>query len=223
MYLGHDRINVDIVTDDTGVVSTELKSHPLERLGTASHHPLARQRRAGEADLPDARVLRHLGAERIIITQRLDNTRREAVTRQLRQLQAAVWGIRRRLHDNRVARVHRTDDLENAQGEGKVPGNNGTNHTNRRVSLDNPTIFRFLDDVLGDFDLGCATGAGSRQGNLQSGLRERLALLPGEKLGHGIFVGVNGVCQGTQGRPTLVQGGLGPFLEGLLGGVDGTI
>lgn len=108
-YLFSDLVNVDVWEDDGWIISStiplvlvcwshlrashrdsQLQCHSLQRLAGALDHELAGGRRPGEANLVDAGVAREPRAQPVVAAQRLHNTRREELLRQLDKLEAAV-------------------------------------------------------------------------------------------------------------------------------------
>lgn len=222
-YLWNDRIDVDIVADDRRVVPPQLQRHPLQGLRTTRHDALARENRAGETDLVDARVLRDHRAEVIASAQRLDHPGREALRRQLGELQAAIRRKRGGLDDHGVPRVHGGDDLADGQQDGKVPRHDGPADAERGVPLDDLVFVRVFDDRFGDLD--CRDGSSPLHGHsdLDGGLAERLALFLRHEPGQCLLVCFDLVGEVVESGATLGERGLGPFAERLASGFNGSI
>lgn len=222
-YLWHHSVQVDIIANDTRVIAPQLQGHSLDGLCAASHHPLSCLRRSSEADLANTGVLSTPRPKGVITTQSLHNTSREKLGGQLCQFQVTVRSERRRLDNNSVSGVHSGRDLAQCQQYGEVPWHNSTGHADGGVSLDNSSLFGILDDVLGDLKVGDLPHPLDAKANLHARLGERLALLHGQNSGQGILVLLNGVRVGMESSTALLECSLGPFLKGLLGGVDSTV
>lgn len=95
----HDKLrssslNVNILSDDTGIIASKLEGHTLESLAASSHDLLSRGNATSETDLGDARVFGEHGTELVVTAEDLDDTRREDGLGQLNCLQRSVWGER---------------------------------------------------------------------------------------------------------------------------------
>jgi hypothetical protein len=75
--LGSSSFNVNILSDDTGIVASKLKGHTLEGLAASSHDLLSCSNATGETDLGDTRVLGEHGTKLVITAEDLDDTWRE--------------------------------------------------------------------------------------------------------------------------------------------------
>lgn len=101
----HDKLrssslNVDILSDDTGIVTSKLKSHTLEGLAASCHDLLSCGNATSETDLGNAGVLGEHGAKLVITTEDLNDTWREDGLSQLDCLQRGVGSERRGLDDD---------------------------------------------------------------------------------------------------------------------------
>ena len=101
----HDKLrssglNVDILSDDTGIVTSKLKGHTLESLAASSHDLLSCGNTTSEADLGNARMLGEHGTKLVVTTENLNDTWREDGLGQLNCLQRSVRGERRGLDDD---------------------------------------------------------------------------------------------------------------------------
>jgi hypothetical protein len=101
----HDKLrsgslNVDILSDDTGVVTSKLKSHTLEGLAASCHDLLSCSNATSETDLGNAGVLGKHRTKLVIATEDLNDTGREDGLSQLNCLQRGVGSERRGLDDD---------------------------------------------------------------------------------------------------------------------------
>jgi hypothetical protein len=101
----HDKLrssslNVDILSDDTGIVTSKLKGDTLEGLAASCHDLLSCGNATSETDLGDAGVLGEHGTKLVIATQDLNDTGREDGLSQLNCLQRGVGSERRGLDDD---------------------------------------------------------------------------------------------------------------------------
>lgn len=102
-HLRRDNVEVNVGADDAGAVSAELEGNVLELAAGRRHDLLARCRGPGEADLLDARVVADHGTEARIAVEGLQHASREEGRHNLRKLDDAVRGKRRRLDDDDVS------------------------------------------------------------------------------------------------------------------------
>jgi hypothetical protein len=112
----HDKLrssslNVDILSDDTGIVASKLKSHTLEGLAAGSHDLLSCGNATSETDLGDTGVLGEHGTKLVVTTEDLNDTGREDGLGQLDCLQRGVGGERRRLDDDGASGKQSRGDL----------------------------------------------------------------------------------------------------------------
>lgn len=181
-YLGGGGLDVDVLADDgcvfssTAIVSLtipenhgylQLKSNPLQGLASTLHNLLPRRRRASETDLFNERMRREPRTKVIITTQRLNNTRREEVLRQLNELQTRVRGEGRRLDDDGVTGEHSRRQLLHGKTDGEVPGDDADSDTNGSVADEDLALGAVLDDLV--FDLGGDVGGLAEQLHRQAG------------------------------------------------------
>lgn len=130
----------------------QLKSNPLQGLASTLHNLLARRRRTRETDLLNKRVRREPRAQVIITAQRLHNTRREEVLRQLNKLQTRVGREGRRLDDDGVTGEHGGRELLDGERDGEVPWDDAHGDTDGGVADDDLAFGVVLHDLV--FDLG---------------------------------------------------------------------
>jgi hypothetical protein len=109
--LGSSSLNVNILSDDTGIVTSKLESHTLEGLATSSHDLLSCRNATGETDLGNARVFGEHGTKLVVTTEDLDDTWREDSLGQLDCLQRGVGGERRGLDDDGASGKQSRGDL----------------------------------------------------------------------------------------------------------------
>jgi hypothetical protein len=112
----HDKLrssslNVNVLSDDTGIVASELKSHTLESLAASSHDLLSCGNATSKTDLGNARVLGEHGTELVVTTEDLNDTRREDGLSQLNCLQGGVRGEGRGLDDDGASGEQSRSDL----------------------------------------------------------------------------------------------------------------
>ena len=89
------------------------------------------------------------GANGIVTADSLDKTRREDLLGELDGLQTGVWGVWRRLDDDRTARNDSWSDLPcDGQRQGEVPGNDASDDAQWLISRDDDSLIR-LDLFLG--------------------------------------------------------------------------
>lgn len=106
-------LNIDIFSDDTGVVAAELESNTLESLAASSHNLLSGGGAACETDLCNTRVLGEHGTKLVITTKDLNDTRWEDGLSQLNGLQRCVGSERRGFDDDgATSKESRTDLAE---------------------------------------------------------------------------------------------------------------
>lgn len=151
-YIGDDGLNIDIVADNRGIISTQLKSDPLESFCAASHDTFASDDGAGEGNLVNTGVLGDHRAEGIISTQALDNAWRKEACGQLCQLQIAVRCEWRWFDNDGVPGVHSGCDFSNSQKNGEVPRNDGAHDAHRDMALENLAVVCFFNDCLRNVD-----------------------------------------------------------------------
>lgn len=175
-YLGDDGLNIDIVTDNRGIISTQFKGNPLESLCAASHDTFASNNGAGKGNLVNTRVLGYHRAEVIITTQALDNAWRKKACCQLCQFQIAVRREWRRFDDDGVSGVHSRGDFSNSQQNGEVPRNDGAHDAHRDMALENFAVVCFFNDVLWNLDGAKSANPLARHAQLRGSLIKGLSL-----------------------------------------------
>lgn len=124
----HDKLrssslNVDILSDDTGIVASKLKGDTLESLAAGSHDLLSCGNATSETDLGDAGVLGEHGTKLVITTEDLDDTGREDGLGQFDCLQRGVRSERRGLDD---------DSASGKQGRGNLAERQNQRELQRR-------------------------------------------------------------------------------------------
>lgn len=134
--LRHDFFQVGVVAHDAGVVAGELQDHLLHGVRAVAQDALAHGDGAGEADVVDARVQRHLLAELGAAVDGLEHARRQHGLRQLAELEQRVRREGRRLDDHAVARRQRRHHLDRGQDQREVPRRDGAQHADGRVRRD---------------------------------------------------------------------------------------
>lgn len=115
-------LNVDILSDDTGIVASELKSHTLESLAAGSHDLLSCGNATSETDLGDAGVLGEHGTKLVVTTEDLNDTGREDVLGQLDCLQRGVRSERRGLDDDGASGKQSRGNLAERQNQRELQG-----------------------------------------------------------------------------------------------------
>lgn len=83
-------LNVNILSNNTGIVAAELQSNTLEGLTASSHDLLSSNGTASKTDLRNARVLGEHGTKLVIATKNLNDARREDGLSQLNCLQRRI-------------------------------------------------------------------------------------------------------------------------------------
>jgi hypothetical protein len=104
-------LNVNILSDDTGIVTSKLESHTLEGLAAGSHDLLSCGNATGETDLGDTGVLGEHGTELVITAENLNDTGREDGLSKLDCLQRGVGSERRGLDNDGASGKESRGDL----------------------------------------------------------------------------------------------------------------
>jgi len=118
----HDKLrssslNVNILSDDTGIVTSKLKGHTLEGLAASSHDLLSSGNATSETDLGNAGVLGEHRTKLVITTEDLNDTGREDSLGQLNCLQRGVGSERRGLDDDGASGKQSRSDLAERENQ----------------------------------------------------------------------------------------------------------
>lgn len=132
--LGHDGVNIDVVTYDGCVVAAQLERHALQGSSACCHNSLARLDRAGEGDLGDVRVSSELGSQRLVAAKGLEDSRRKDLGADLSDLEGCVRREWRRLPDVCVSGHEGGSQLSDSQCKGEVPRHDTDTYTEGDVS-----------------------------------------------------------------------------------------
>ena len=87
-------LNIDIFSDDAGVVAAKLEVYTFEGLAASSHDLLTGSNASGKTDLGNTGVLGEHGTKLVIAAEDLDDTGREYGLAQLDGLERCVRGER---------------------------------------------------------------------------------------------------------------------------------
>jgi hypothetical protein len=152
-----------------GIKHVQLKSNPLQGLARTLHNLLARRRRTRETDLLNKRVRCEPRTQVIITAQRLHNTGREEVLRELNELQTRVGREGRGLDDDGVTSQHGGRELLDGERDGEVPGDDADGDTDGGVADDDLALGVVLHDLV--FDLGGNVGGLAEHLDRQAGFK----------------------------------------------------
>lgn len=110
-------LNINIFSNNTGVVAAKLESNTLEGLAASSHDLLSSNGAAGETDLRNARVLGEHGTKLVITTKNLNDAGREDGLSQLNCLQRCVGSERRGFDDDGATSKESGTDLAERENQ----------------------------------------------------------------------------------------------------------
>lgn len=91
MYLGNNRIDIDVLADNGCIITPQFESHTLESSSTGGHDFLSCCDRASEADLGDIRVGSQLGTQTLLSAQGLENAWWEDLGTNFSQFECRIW------------------------------------------------------------------------------------------------------------------------------------
>jgi hypothetical protein len=158
---GLDRVSdVGILGDDHRVLAAELQHHPFEAASRLLREPPPGRCRPGEVDPLDQPAVEHgvgddAGLPRCVRHHVEDAVRQPGLVQDLGpDRPAGVGRLLGRLEHHRVAQSEGPDDRPAAQGQGRVPGGDGADHTDRAAHRHRLCARQVGDEQLTDRPVG---------------------------------------------------------------------
>jgi len=149
-------VDVCVVKDDVGALSTKLEGDVLEVRRSGSLHDVTTNKsRSSECDLFNVHMRGNRGADGVsVASNKVDNTSRQASLLEQRDNPQRAQGRKLAgLDDDSVTRRERRCELPREHQEGEIPGDNLANDTDRLMaSVRQPTLVDFCDlavDLVG--------------------------------------------------------------------------
>jgi hypothetical protein len=190
---GRDLLRIDVVEHDAGVVAAQFQRNAFQRGRRIRHHLLTGCGRSSERDLADVGMFRHLVAEIVGVGNDVQDALGQDVLDQLGKFQRRQRGGRCRLYHQRIAGQKRRRQFEAEDQQRIVPGDDGPDDAERAPMRLDAAITAVLYHTHRQVERTEIAEEAGHAHDLAGGIRQRLALLAGQKARQFIGVGFDGV------------------------------